>query len=254
MAGLRALIVDDEPLARGRIRLLLEREGLAAQVTEVGSGLAALEVIAREVPDVIFLDVQMPGMTGLEMLEKLSVKPLPAVVFVTAHDQYAVQAFEFHAVDYLLKPVERERLKVAMGRLKARMTAHKTDDLLAKNSAMLADIRAGSRIPERIPVKNIGRISFVNLSEVDWIGSADNYSELHVGNHSHLIRETLTSLAERLPREVFCRVSRTAIINVTRLKELKPLPHGEYVLTLTTGAKITLSRTYRDELPRLKNG
>jgi two-component system LytT family response regulator len=141
-----------------------------------------------------------------------------------------------------------------MQRVAARIAGHKAEDLTPKNTAMLADIRAGARMPERIPIKNSGKISFVNLSDVDWIGSADNYSELHVGNHSHLIRETLTSLSERLPEDVFCRVSRTSIINVTRLKELQPLPHGEYVLTLTTGAKIILSRTYRDELPRLKKG
>jgi len=251
---MRALIVDDEPLARDRIRLLLERDTSVTAVAEARSGVEALEVIPRERPDVIFLDVQMPGLSGFEMLEKLTTKPVPAVVFVTAHDQYAVQAFTFHAVDYLLKPVARERLKLALERAATRVQTHQPDDLSAKNAAMLADIRAGARVPERIPIKNNGRISFVNLQEIDWIGSADNYAELHVGSHSHLIRETLSKLSDRLPVETFCRVSRTAIINVKRLRELQPLPHGEYVLTLTTGAKVTLSRTYRDQLPRLKQG
>lgn len=254
MQGVRALIVDDESLARDRIRLLLERNSSVTAVSEARNGVEALEAISKERPDVIFLDVQMPGLSGFEMLEKLGPKAMPAVVFVTAHDQYAVQAFEFHAVDYLLKPVEGERLKLALERAASRVQTHKADDLPSKNAAMLADLRAGAREPERIPIKNNGRISFVSITDIDWVGSADNYAELHVGNHSHLIRETLSSLAERLPVETFCRVSRTAIINLSRLRELQPLPHGEYVLTLTTGAKITLSRTYRDLLERLKRG
>lgn len=254
VTGMRALIVDDEPLARDRIRLLLERDTSVTAVAEARSGQEALEVIPKERPDVIFLDVQMPGLSGFEMLEKLTARPMPAVVFVTAHDQYAVRAFEFHAVDYLLKPVERERLKLALDRAANRVQTHKVDDLPSKNAAMLADLRAGARGPERIPIKNNGRISFVSLADIDWVGSADNYAELHVGTHNHLIRETLSSLSERLPVESFCRVSRTSIINLSRLKELQPLPHGEYVLTLTTGAKVTLSRTYRDQLPRLKQG
>ncbi len=251
---MRALIVDDEPLARDRIRLLLERDSLVGAVSEAKSGHEALEIIPRDRPDLIFLDVQMPGLSGFEMLEKLALKPGPEVIFVTAHDQYAVRAFEFHAVDYLLKPVERERLKQALDRASSRIQAKKTDDLAPKNAAMLADIRAGAQQPERIPVKNNGRIFFISLPDIDWIGSADNYAELHVGNHAHLIRETLSSLANRLPTDVFCRVSRTSIINLSRLKELQPLPHGEYTLTLSSGAKVILSRTYRDQLPRLKKG
>lgn len=251
---MRALIVDDEPLARDRIRLLLERDPRVDGVLEARDGREALELIPRERPAVVFLDVQMPGMSGLEMLERLDCKPLPAVVFVTAHDAYAVKAFAFHAVDYLLKPVDRERFRVALDRVVERVQAQPVDDLPARNAAMLADIRAGAQSPERIPVKNNGRITFVNLSDIDWIGSADNYAELHVGKHSHLIRETLSKLSERLPQDLFCRVSRTAIINLRRLQGLQPLPHGEYVLTLTTGTQVTLSRTYRDQLPRLRQG
>jgi len=245
-------VVDDEPLARERLRSLLTREASVASVTEAANGIEALERVALDRPEVVILDVQMPGISGLEVMEKLPAKLLPAVIFVTAYDQYAVKAFEFHAVDYLLKPVERERLQVALGRALARVQTHKVEDLAPKAAAMLADVRAGAKMPARIPIKNNGRITFVNLADIDWINSADNYAELHVGAHSHLIRETMSHLAERLPGDVFCRVSRTAIVNLGRIKELQPLPHGEYALTLTTGTKVTMSRTFRDQLPRLR--
>ena len=252
MSGVRVLVVDDEPLARERLRVLLEREPTVVAVLEAANGAAALDLFSRDRPEVMMLDVQMPGLSGFEVMEQLPPKTLPAVVFVTAHDHYAVRAFEFHAVDYLLKPVERERLQLALDRAINRVQSHKGEDLAPKAAAMLADIRAGARTPVRIPVKNNGRITFVNLPDIDWINSADNYAELHVGAHSHLIRDTMARLAERLPTDIFCRVSRTAIVNVSRVKELQPLPHGEYALTLTTGAKVTLSRTYRNQLNRLR--
>jgi two-component system LytT family response regulator len=134
-----------------------------------------------------------------------------------------------------------------MGRLKA----HKTDDLRLKLSAMMADMKAGASQPERIAVKHLGKVVLLSLPEIDWIGSADNYVELHVGTHSYLLRETMASISARLPTDHFIRVSRTAIINIDRVKEMQPLPHGEYSILLSTGAKITLSRSYRDQLPRL---
>ena len=254
MTGVRVLVVDDEPLARERLRGLLERDPRVMAVFEAANGAAALDTFSREHPEVVLLDVQMPGLSGFEVIERLPIQTLPAVVFVTAHDHYAVRAFEFHAVDYLLKPVERERLQLALERAISRVKTQQAEELAPKAAAMLADIRAGDRTPVRIPIKNNGRITFVNLADIDWINSADNYAELNVGTHSHLIRETMAHLAERLPTDIFCRVSRTAIVNRSRVKELQPLPHGEYALTLTTGAKVTLSRTYRDQLPRLRGG
>jgi two-component system LytT family response regulator len=138
-----------------------------------------------------------------------------------------------------------------MDRVLTRIKSHKPDDLKMKLSAMLADIKAGASQPERLAVKHLGKVVLINLPDIDWIGSADNYVELHVGTHSYLLRETMASISSRLPVEIFIRISRTCILNVSRVKELQPLPHGEYTILLSTGAKLTLSRSYRDQLPRL---
>ncbi len=251
MGDLRVLVVDDEPLARERLRTFLSREPGIVVAGECGNGNDAVVAVRQNHPDILFLDVQMPGLGGFEVLERLQEQVPPAVVFCTAFDQYAVKAFEIHAVDYLMKPFDRERFKVALERAVRRVSTGKPDDIQTKLAAMLADVRAGAKQPERIPIKSNGKVSFVMISEIDWVGSADNYVELHVGTHSHLIRETMTSIAERLPTEEFVRISRTAIVNLSRVKELQPLFHGEYAVTLTTGARLTLSRSYRDQLPRL---
>ncbi len=251
MADLRVLVVDDEPLARERLRTFIGREPGFVLAGECANGNDAVVAIRQLNPDILFLDVQMPGLTGFEVLERLQDPLPPAVIFCTAFDQYAVKAFEIHAVDYLLKPFDRERFKLALERAVRRVTARKPDDIQAKLAAMLADVRAGAKQPERIPIKSNGKVSFVTISDIDWIGSADNYVELHVGTHSHLIRETMTSISERLPTEEFVRISRTVIVNLSRVKELQPLFHGEYTITLSTGARLTLSRSYRDQLPRL---
>jgi two-component system LytT family response regulator len=250
MADLRAIVVDDEPLARERLRTFLSNEPGVTVIGECQNGDEAIIAVRRDKPDLLFLDVQMPGMNGFEVLQKLNGSAPHAVIFTTAHDQYAVQAFEVHAVDYLLKPFDRERLRLALERARTRAATTKPDDLQTKLAAMLEDLKAGARQPERIPVKSNGKVTFVRIPEIDWIASADNYVELHVGNHSHLIRETMNSIATRLPTEQFVRVSRTSIVNLSRVKELQPLFHGEYTITLTTGARVTLSRSYRDQLPR----
>ena len=254
MSALRALLVDDEPLARERLRGFLSREPDVNVVGECQNGEEAMRAIRDQKPDLLFLDVQMPGMSGFEMLRRLDGQAPPAVIFTTAHDQYAVKAFEVHAVDYLLKPFDRDRLRTALERARARYAAPRPDDLQSKLAAMLEDMRVGAREPERIPVKTAGKVSFVRIPDIDWIGSADNYVELHVGTHSHLIRETMASISTRLPQDQFVRISRTAIVNLSRVKELQPLFHGEYSVTLVTGARLTLSRSYRDQLPRLGIG
>ena len=254
MSALRALLVDDEPLARERLRAFISREPDIAVIGECQNGDEALAAVHAHRPDVLFLDVQMPGMNGFEVLRRLDGNAPQAVIFTTAHDQYAVKAFEVHAVDYLLKPFDRERLRTALERTRARFASQRPDDLKAKLAAMLEDMRSGAREPERIPVKTNGKVSFVRIPDIDWIGSADNYVELHVGTHSHLIRETMSSISTRLPQEQFVRISRTTIVNLSRVKELQPLFHGEYSVTLSTGHRLTLSRSYRDQLPRLGIG
>lgn len=250
---LRVLLVDDEPLGRERIRSLLSRETGVTVIGEASGGEEAVELITRLKPDLVFLDVQMPGLTGFGVLSQLDPKALPAVIFVTAHDQFALKAFEVHAVDYLLKPFDRDRFQLALKRATDRLSSKQPDALSAQLSAMLSQMQPAPtpKLPDRIPVKTAGRVVFVNVLDIDWVGSADNYVELHVGDHTHLLRETMSAMEQRLPTERFVRISRTAIVNTERVRELQPLFHGEYSVTLKNGTKLTLSRSHRDQLARL---
>jgi two-component system LytT family response regulator len=252
--ALRVMLVDDEPLGRERLRNLLSREPGVTIAGEAANGEEAVESIRRLRPDLVFLDVQMPGLTGFGVLERLGADAPPAVIFVTAHDQFALKAFEVHAVDYLLKPFDRERFQRALQRAGDRLRSAQPDDLSARLTAMLAHLQPATAVPkppERIAVKSGGRVTFVNVADIDWVGSADNYVELHVGDHSHLLRDTMAATEVRLPADKFVRISRTAIVNTERVKELQPLFHGEYSVTLKNGVKLTLSRSHRDQLARL---
>lgn len=251
MSAFRVLLVDDEPLARERLRSFLSRESGLEITGECANGQEAVAALRQSPTDIVFLDVQMPDLNGFEVLNQVNGSRPGAVVFTTAYDEYAVKAFEVHAVDYVLKPFTRERLQTALNRAKERVQTRKSDDLQAKLAAMLEDLRAGASQPERLPIKSGGKVFFIALKDIDWIGSADNYVELHVGPKTHLIRETMNSMANRMPQDIFVRISRTCIINLSRVKELQPLFHGEYSVLLTTGDKLTLSRSYRDQLPRL---
>jgi two-component system LytT family response regulator len=194
--------------------------------------------------------VQMPELDGFGVLEELAGERLPAVIFVTAHDRFALRAFEVHAVDYLLKPFDKERFQTALRRALDRLK--RDDGALARElSTLVADLRSPAKSPERLAVKTSGRVLMLKLDEIDWIESADNYVSLHVGNQAHLHRETMAALEARLPAEKFLRISRSTIVNVDRIKELQPLFHGEYVVILRNGTRLTLSRTYRDRLDQL---
>jgi two-component system LytT family response regulator len=244
MPPIRTIVVDDEPLARERLRTWLAREADFSVVGECSQGEEAVEVLRRERPDLVFLDVQMPGLTGVQVLEALGQDAPPAVVFVTAHEHFAVDAFEVQAVDYLLKPVSRERFKTALERVAKRLA---TPGPGATGGLAPAEPKP----PERLSVKHNGRIIFVPVADIDWVGSADNYVELHVGAQTFLLRETMTAITQRLPADRFVRISRTAIVQVGRVRQLEPLFHGEYSVELVSGAKLTLSRSHRDQLPRL---
>jgi len=249
---IRVVTVDDEPLGRERLRNFLAQEPDIAHIGEAANGEEAVSRIRDLRPDLVFLDVQLPGCTGFGVLERLGDQAPPAVVFVTAHDEFALQAFEVHAVDYLLKPFGRDRFQTALYRAMDRLRSGKPEDLTSQLHTVLAQLRPRPNPGmERIPVKSGGKVTFVNVTDVDWVGSADNYVELHVGAQTHLVRETLTAMQQRLPPDRFIRVSRTAIVNSERVKELQPLFHGDYSLTLRDGTRLTLSRTYRDQLPRL---
>jgi len=244
MPPIRTIVVDDEPLARERLRTWLAREADFSVVGECSQGEEAVEVLRRERPDLVFLDVQMPGLTGVQVLEALGQDAPPAVVFVTAHEHFAVDAFEVQAVDYLLKPVSRERFKTALERVAKRLAG-------PGPGATAGPAPADPKLPERLSVKHNGRIIFVPVADIDWVGSADNYVELHVGAQTFLLRETMTAITQRLPADRFVRISRTAIVQVGRVRHLEPLFHGEYSVELMSGAKLTLSRSHRDQLPRL---
>jgi two-component system LytT family response regulator len=246
------MIVDDEPLGRDRLRNFVAREPGLTLVGEASDGEQAVRLIRELLPDLVFLDIQMPGLTGFGVLDQLGADVPPAVIFCTAHDEFALKAFEVHAVDYLLKPFDRERFQKALARAGERLRTTQRDELSSKLAAVLQQLQpAAPRALDRIPVKTNGRVIFISVPEIDWVGSADNYVELHVGTHSHLIRDTLTKMEQQLPPDKFVRISRTAIVNVDRVQELQPLFHGEYSITLRTGVKLTLSRSHRDQLARL---
>ena len=246
-----ALIVDDEPLARDRLQKLLDGVPDVTVIGQCTNGKEAVKVIRDKTPDLVFLDVQMPELDGFGVLAQLEPGKMPVVIFVTAHDKFALKAFEVHAVDFLLKPFDRERFQTALKRAKERLKQKRPGEFDQRLAALLAEIKPEAASMERMAVKTSGRVIFIKTADIDWIEAADNYVSLHVGTESHLHRETLTALAERLPPKKFMRISRSTIVNVDRIKELQPLFHGEYAVILRNGTTLTLSRSYRDVLDQL---
>jgi two-component system LytT family response regulator len=247
---MRILIVDDEPLARERVRRLLRDEPDAEIVGEAKNGVEALRFIVEKKPDLVFLDVQMPEMTGLEVLQKIGENKMPAVCFVTAYDSYAIQAFEFHALDYLLKPFSRERFKRAIAHAREQLELSPLDKLDERLVSLLEDLRAKKYL-ERIVVKTAGRVFFIKTDEIDWIEAAGNYVQLHVGRESHLVRETMNGIESKLDPDKFLRIHRSTFVRIDRIKELHPLFGGDYAVILNDGTELALSRNYRDRLPEL---
>ena len=255
MAELRVLLVDDEPLVRQGIRDFLEGEPDLVIVGECGNGLEALETIGRERVDLVFLDIQMPELDGIGLAAALTAQDGPAVVFVTAYSEHALRAFEVNAVDYVLKPFDRERFRAALDRARARLAAGERAELTGRLAAVLAELERSRGYAQRILVRSDGRIRLVSVGEVDWIEAADNYVRLHAGPERHLVRETMAAMEARLDPSRFARIHRSTIVNLARIRELQPTFNGEYVVLLHTGAKLTLSRGYRDALrSRLGDG
>jgi two-component system LytT family response regulator len=254
MTKTRTLIADDEPLARERLRQLLQNEPEIEIVGECADGREAVEAIRKESPDLLFLDVQMPELDGFGVVEAIGTEPAPVIVFVTAYDQFALRAFEVHAVDYLLKPFDRERFQTALRRALERVRHREGRALTQQLSALLAEGKPPPKPLERLAVKSGGRALLVKTDDIDWIEAADNYVTLHVGKESHLLRDTVSALEGRLAPEKFVRISRSTIVNVERVKELRPLFHGEYAVTLHNGTRLTLSRRYRHKLPQFGLG
>jgi two-component system, LytTR family, response regulator len=252
MTIVRALIVDDEPLARRRLKALLRDEEGVEVVGEAGDGAAALAAIGRLQPDVVFLDVQMPGMDGFDVLDALSPSACPVVVFVTAYDQYALQAFDVHAADYLLKPFDRKRLRHALVKVRA-LAGGDAEAAAARLLGLVAAVRAGRHL-ERMVIKTATRVYFVRAADVDRIEAAGHYLTLHVGREAHVMRGTIREIAARLNPDRFVRVHRSTIVNLDRIKELIPSFHGEYVIVLRDGTRVTSSRGYSDRLQAILRG
>ena len=242
---LGALIVDDEAVARRRIRRLLATDPEIFVIGECDDGDAAVDTIAREHPDLVFLDIQMPERDGFAVVEALDPAALPAIVFVTAFDRYALRAFDVHAIDYLLKPFTPERFRTAVQRAKERIQGRSLDSGLVSLAQALRD---RPRYASRVPVKTGGKIVLLDLAAVDWIEAADNYVRLHVGTREYLHRETLAALEKQLDPERFARVHRSTIVQLDRIVELHPASHGDMDVVLRSGTIVSLSRTFRDGL------
>lgn len=248
---IRTLIVDDEPLGRDRLSKLLQDEADIEVIGTRASGLEAVDAIRKEAPDLVFLDVQMPELDGFGVVAALKGEKIPAIIFVTAHDKFALKAFEVHALDYLLKPFDRERFQNALHRAVDHLKQKQSVKLDERLSALLADLKPEAKALDRLAIKSEGRVVFVKTAEIDWIEASDNYVNLHVGTESHLLRETMSALEQKLPEDIFLRISRSTIVNVERIRELQPLFHGEYVVILRNNTRLTLSRGYREKLNRL---
>ena len=259
MAGkIKVLIVDDEPLARDKIRGMLKGKEDFEIVGESGNGKEAVKDIQKLDPDLLFLDVQMPEMDGFQVLQTIGASRIPMVVFVTAYDRYALQAFEVYALDYLLKPFDRERFEKALARVRTQLDQEKRKDITQGLQALmeeLARVRQGGSIAtpgpkflERLAIKASGRIFFLRTHDIDYIESEGNYIRVHAGKESHLIREAMSVLETQLDPKKFLRIHRCTIVNVDRIQELQPWFHGEYRVILRNGVQLTLSRSYREKL------
>ena len=262
---LTAVIADDEPLARRKLRRMLEVEDDVQVVAECGSGREAIAAVRDTDPDLLFLDIEMPERNGLEVVREIRAerrRRMPAVVFVTAHCEYALKAFEVQAVDYLLKPFDRSRFATALAAARGRLEPAGGEGTAERGAAgaeldhrllrLLEGMpREAPRHPARLTVRRARRIHFLEVKDVEWIDAAANYVRLNTPQGSYLLRDTMASLELRLDPERFLRIHRSTIVNVDQVQEIQPLAHGEYAIILKRGQRLTLSRTYRSQLDRL---
>ena len=256
---LRAVVVDDEPLARKRLLALLADEPDIDVVGEAGGGSAAVRLITAARPDLVFLDVQMPGLDGFEVLRAVAPSHLPLVVFVTAYDEHAIRAFEVAAVDYLLKPVAEARFREAVRRAVDRVagsaagpaTGGGADDVPRQLAALLERLTPPAAAPERFAVRANGSVTFVRVQDIDWVDASDDQVRLHVGRETLLVRETMGQVEARLPAPRFVRIHRSTIVNFDRVREVQPWFKGDYLLILRDGTRLTSGRTYRERVQRL---
>ncbi len=241
---IRTLIVDDEPLARDRLRGFLKAEPAVQLIGECGSGPEAVAMIATAAPDLVFLDMQMPGCDGLQVVAQLPAAKRPAIIFATAHEKFAVDAFDLEAVDYLLKPFDRDRLLQALRR---------AQEYLQRQRVPEAPVASAPK-PDRITVKADGRLVFLRPEEIIRVEAADNYVMLHLTTGRLMLRETMAAIELRLGTQGFARINRSAIVQLDQIREIQPAQHGDYTVVMRDGIKLPLSRSLRGKLDRLAEG
>jgi len=243
---IHAVVADDEALARAKLRQLLAEEHGVDVVGEAANAEETFELVRTTKPQVVFLDIHMPGMDGLDIAAELSLgkdAPPPHIIFTTAHDQYALRAFEVHAVDYLLKPFSRERMSSAIERARKQINTRQASGQHSGSSL--------GRYASRIVFKSKGRIVFLPLSDIRWISAEENYVRIRTATETHLLRETMARLQEKLDPEVFLRIHRSSIVNLQFVKEVRTEPDGEYSVVLLNGEKVSMSRSYRARITDL---
>jgi two-component system LytT family response regulator len=254
---MRAVIVDDEELARRGIRALLKRAGDVEIVSECSSGAEAIRAISASDPELVYLDIQMHGKTGFDVIAALPKTKCPHVIFVTAFDRFAVRAFEIHALDYLLKPVNEQRFSASLARARAAIAGARDESMIRRFWEMATELRASSGqeslppMTDRIPVKAHGRVMIVKVAEIDWVEADGDYVSVHVGAKSWLLRETIAAAEARLALSGFVRIHRSTLVNIYRVRELLPLSKGEFTVVLLDGTELKLSRNHRFALERL---
>ncbi|HXP41794.1 MAG TPA: LytTR family DNA-binding domain-containing protein [Candidatus Acidoferrales bacterium] len=246
---LRVIIADDERLARKKLHILLESEPEVQVVAECEDGRQTISAIHAHLPDLLLLDIQMPDLDGFQVLNEVPPGEMPVVIFTSAYDQYAIRAFEAHALDYLLKPFDQERLHHSIERACSevrksgdREITHRIMDLLSR---VRSETRSGPEPEGRLVIRAKGRVIFLNLDEIDWVEAAANYVRLNVGKEAYFFRETISRIAERLNPNLFIRIHRSTIVNVRKIKELIPVNSGEYIVILKTGKELSCSRGHR---------
>jgi two-component system LytT family response regulator len=255
--NMRAIIVDDEELARRGIRALLNRAGDVEIVSECGNGEEAIKAISAAEPDLVYLDIQMQGKTGFDVIAALPKNKCPHVIFVTAFDRFAVRAFEIHALDYLLKPVNEERFNASLARARAAVSGARDGTMMRRFWEITTELRGSPgqnplpSMTDRIPVKTHGRVMIVNVPEIDWVEADGDYVSVHVGAKAWLLRETIAAAEARLALSGFVRIHRSTLVNIGRVRELLPLSKGEFTVVLLNGTELKLSRNYRFALDRL---
>ncbi|NUO80860.1 response regulator transcription factor [candidate division KSB1 bacterium] len=244
---IRTLLIDDEPIARRGLRNLLKTEPDIEIIGECGDGLQAVEEIAGKQPDLVLLDIQMPELDGFSVIETLGMERMPLFIFVTAFDDFALQAFRVHALDYLLKPIKAPLLQAALTRARTMLAARNHQHENQKLAALLRDLNHASRYAERLVVKEKDGIVVLKVREVQWFEAYGDYVRIYQNGKKHLLREKIGALEQRLDPKQFLRIHRSAIVKLDGIKTLMPLTNGDYNLTLTDGTRLTLSRTYREK-------